>query len=59
MAWYDKAIARYGTETISFLAAKIWTIVPQNIKNCTSPSFFKINIKKWQPDCPCHLCKCF
>ena len=47
---------RYGTETTSFLAPKIWAIVPQNIKNCTSLSSFKINIRKWKPDCPCCLC---
>ena len=50
---------RYGTETISFLAPKIWAVVPQTIKNCTSLSSFKMNIRKWKPDCPCHLCKCF
>ena len=50
---------RYGTETISFLAPKIWAIVPQNIKNCTSLSSFKINIRKWKPDRPCRLCKYF
>ena len=36
----------YGTETISFLAPKIWAIVPQNIKNCTTLSSFEINIRK-------------
>ena len=50
---------RYGTETISFLALKIWAIAPQNIKNCTSLSSFKINIRKRKPDCRCRLCKCF
>ena len=50
---------RYGTETISFLGPKIWAIVPQNIKNCTFLSSFKINIRKWKPDCSCRLCKCF
>ena len=50
---------KYGTETISFLAPKIWAIVPQNIKNFTSLPSFKINIRKWKPDCPCRLCKCF
>ena len=50
---------RFGTETISILALKIWAIVPQNMKNCTSLSSFKINIRKWKPDCPCRLCKCF
>ena len=49
---------RYGAETISFLASKIWAIVPQNIKNCTSLSSFKANVRKWELDCPCHLCKC-
>ena len=42
-----------------FLAPKIWAIVPQNIKNCTCFLSFKINIRKWKPDCPCRLCKCF
>ena len=50
---------RYRTETISFLAPKIWAIVPQNIKNCTSLLSFKINIRTWKPDCPCRLCKWF
>ena len=51
--------ARYGTETISFLTPKIWATVPQNIKNCASLSSFKINTRKWIPDYPCRLCKCF
>ena len=50
---------RYGTETISFLGPKIWAIVPQTIKNCASLSSFKINIRKWKPDCPCRLCTFF
>ena len=37
---------RYSTETIFFLAPKIWALVPQNIKNYTSLSSFKINIRK-------------
>ena len=57
-SWNPKTV-RYGTETISFLAQKMWAIVPQNIRNCTSLSPFKINIRKWKPDCPCHLFKCF
>ena len=36
---------RYSTETISFLAPKIWTIVCQNIKHCTCLSSFKINME--------------
>ena len=49
---------RYGKETISFLTPKIWAIVPQNIKNCSSLSSFTIIIRKWKPGCPCRLCEC-
>ena len=31
----------YGTKWISFLAPKIWSIVPQEIKNCKSLDSFK------------------
>ena len=43
----------YGMKTFFFLA-----IVPQNIKNCSSLSSFKLIIRKWKPDCPYRLCKC-
>ena len=33
---------RHGTKAISFLTPKIWAIVPQNMKNCSSLSSFKI-----------------
>ena len=46
-----------GTETILYLAPKIWSIVPQTIKESTSLNSFKAKIKKWKPDCPCQLCK--
>ena len=48
---------KYGTETISYLAPKIWSIVPQTIKESTSIYSFKTKIRKWKPDCPCRLCK--
>ena len=48
---------KYGTETISYLAPKIWSIVPQTIKENTSLYSFKIKIRKWKPDCPCRLCE--
>ena len=25
---------RYGSDTISYIAPKIWTLVPETIKNC-------------------------
>ena len=50
---------RYGTETISFLSPKIWSLIPQNIKDSGSLPCFKKNIRKWKLNCPCRLCKTF
>ena len=48
----------YGTETISFLGPKIWSIIPTDMKNATSFFEFKRKIRKWKPvACPCRLCK--
>ena len=48
---------KYGTETISHLAPKVWSIVPQPIKESTSTHSFKTKIRKWNTNCPCRLCK--
>ena len=48
---------KYGTETISYLAPKIWSLVPNAIKSSKSLDVFKSKIKQWEPDCPCRLCK--
>ena len=37
---------RYDTETVSFLAPKIWGILPKDIKDYESLDIFKSNIKK-------------
>ena len=37
---------RYGTETVSFLAPKIWDILPKDIKDSESLDIFKRKIKK-------------
>ena len=50
---------RYGTETISYIAPKIWSLVPETIKNCDSLKSFKQKIRKWKPDCPYRLCKIY
>ena len=50
----------YGTESISFLAPKIWEIVPEDIKASETVAEFKTKIKIWIPDnCPCRLCRTF
>ena len=51
---------RYGTETVSLLAPKIWDILPKDIKDSESLDMFKSKIKKWIPsECPCRLCKAY
>ena len=48
----------YGTESISYLAPKIWEQVPDEIKNCKSVNSFKSKIILWIPKaCPCRICK--
>ena len=47
---------KYGTETISYLAPKIWSLVPSAIKSSQSLDVFKVKIRQWEPNCPCRLC---
>ena len=49
----------YGTESVSFMAPKIWSIVPQELKNSQSLYSFKKGIGKGKPNCPCRLCKTY
>ena len=46
----------FGTESISFLAPKIWEIVPCEIKNAKSLDIFFKN-KALGNRCPCRLCE--
>ena len=48
---------KYGTETISYLAPKIWSLVPNAIKSSKSLDAFKSEKRQWEPDCPCRLGK--
>ena len=47
---------RYGTETVSYIAPKIWSKVPETIKMSSSLESFKTKIRKWKPECDCRLC---
>ena len=49
----------YGTETTSYLAPKLWSIVPEIIKNSKSLEPFQLKMRMRK--CPCRLCKvgCF
>ena len=55
----NRSSVRYGTETISYIAPKIWSLVPETIKNCDSLKSFKQKVRKWKPDYPCRLCKVY
>ena len=48
----------YGLGSITYLAPRIWKLVPRTIKESTTLTSFKTAIKTWVPnDCPCRLCK--
>ena len=40
---------RYGTETTSFLSPKIWSLIPQNIKDSGSLPCFKKTLENGNP----------
>ena len=49
---------RYGIQTASFVAPRIWRSIPRSYKDCSSVNKFKAKIKFWYPEnCPCKLCK--
>ena len=44
---------RYGTETITYLGTKVWSIIPDNIRESASLETFRQKIKLWKPNsCP-------
>ena len=55
---YNVKTKSYGIDSISYLAPKIWNILPFEIKNSQSLKVFKRRVRLWIPDkCPCHLCR--
>ena len=51
---------RYGTESLCYLANKIWSLIPTEIKSAPTLEVFKNKIKLWQTKkCPCRLCKTY
>ena len=48
---------RYGLQTISYMAPKIWNLVPKEMKQIPTLNDFKAKIKIWKlENCPCRLC---
>ena len=53
-------ITTYGFDRVSYLAPKIWNLVPNEIKRCKTLNSFRHSIKNWKPTaCPCRLCKLY
>ena len=50
---------RYGTETASYMAPKIWSKVPETIKMSSSLESFKLEIRKWKLECNYRLCTAY
>ena len=60
--WFQTPRGKYGSlyghDTLSCFGSKIWSILPEEVKNSSGINDFKSNIKKWIPNhCPCRLCK--
>ena len=50
----------YGIETISFLRNKLWSTLPNIIKQASTLFIFKSHIKCWKGwNCNCRLCKIY
>ena len=50
----------FGTESIINLGAKLWNMIPENIKSSESLNVFKSKIKYWTPNhCPRRICKTY
>ena len=50
----------FEIESLANIAAKIWIKIPKEIKEASSLTILKSNIKKWVPQgCSCRLCKTY
>ena len=48
----------HGKESISYLGPQIWDMIPVEMKNLTTISAFKREVKNWKlENSPCRLCK--
>ena len=48
----------WGTESLSHLGPKIWSLIPLEFKKLPTLPKFKNAIRNWKPSkCPCRLCK--
>ena len=49
---------RYRTKTITYLGPKIWSVIPDEIRESTSLETFRQKIQLWKSDsCLCRICE--
>ena len=46
----------HGICSLKFFAAKVWDMVPTDLKSINSIEVFKNKVKKWKAQCSCKLC---
>ena len=50
----------FGSQSLTYLAPKIWNIIPKKLREIDNVTEFKNKIKRWIPEnCPCRICKTF
>ena len=50
----------FGKEMVPKLEAKIWPLLPEELKNVSLLQVSKNKLKEWKPiSCPCRLCKTY
>ena len=60
LASRNTKITLFGKETVSNIGTKIWSLLPDILKNSSSLQVFKNKLKEWKPTrCPCRLCKIY
>ena len=48
----------FRTNSLRYMAVKVWDIVHNNVKNVNDIETLKRNIRKWEPEnCHCKLCR--
>ena len=49
---------KFGEKSLQNIGNIIWDLLPSQLRELTTLSQFKTQIKKWKADkCPCYLCK--
>ena len=49
----------FQKKTVSNLGAKIWPLLPEELKNALSMQVFKNKLTEWKTSCRCRLCKTY